>query len=114
MLRRSVFHLDGPGALRHLNWLLEEDWIQAIQWVYGSSRGPASRWLEVYRKIRAAGRSIHLLATGPEDALNVLREIGPRGLWIDLHEYEFSTRDEAERFLEQVQRATAGCSPGSG
>ena len=104
MLKRSLFHLDGPAALRHLDWLLEEDWIQAIQWVYGAGRGPASQWLEVYRKIRAAGRSIHLLAANPEDALNVVREIGPRGLWIELHDYRFESAAAAEQFLKELQK----------
>jgi hypothetical protein len=103
-LERSLFHLDGPGALRHLDWLLEEDWIQAIQWVYGAGRGPASKWIDVYSKIRAAGRSIHLLAAGPDDALQVIREIGPSGVWIELLDFRFESASGAERFMKALQR----------
>ena len=101
-LGRSLFHLDGPDALRHLGWLLEEDWIQAIQWVYGAGGGRASDWIEVYRKIRAAGRSIHLLAADPEDALTVLRSIGPEGVWVEINGSRFATDDEARGFVGQL------------
>jgi hypothetical protein len=104
MLERSVFHLDGPGALRHLDWLLEEDWIQAIQWVYGAGGGRASDWLEVYRKIRASGKSIHLIAADAEDALHVVRELGPQGLWIEIQGSRFPTAGDAELFLENLRR----------
>ena len=101
-LERSIFHLDGPAALRHLDWLLEEEWIQAIQWVYGAGGGRAADWIEVYRKIRKAGRAIQLLAVDTNDALEVLREIGPEGVWIEINGSRIPTPKEAESFLSQI------------
>ena len=102
-LERSLFHLDGPDALRHLDWLLEEEWIQAVQWVYGAGGGRAADWLDVYRKIRAAGKSIHLLAVDARDALEVLEPLGPEGLWIEINGSEFPSEAEAEEFVAAVQ-----------
>lgn len=104
MLERSLFHLDGRDALRHLDWLLEEDWIQAIQWVYGAGGGRASDWLDVYRKIRAAGKSAHLIAADADDALHVVRELGPQGLWIEIQGSLFPSANDAETFLENLSR----------
>lgn len=103
-LDRSLFHLDGPDALRHLDWLLEEDWIQAIQWVYGAGGGRASDWIDVYKKIRKAGRSLQLLAVDARDALAVLKEIGPEGVWIEVNGSRFASPTDAEGFLEQIEK----------
>jgi len=101
-IERSIFHLDGPDALRHIEWILEEDWIQAVQWVYGAGQGRASDWIDIYKKIRAAGRSLQLLAIDAEDALTVLRAIGPEGVWVEINGSRFAAEQEAAAFLVAV------------
>jgi len=39
-LDRCYYHLDGTGALPHLDWLLTQPNIHGIQWVYGANKGP--------------------------------------------------------------------------
>ncbi len=46
-LEASIYHLDGPGALRHLDSLLSIRELNAVQWVYGAGHGRASDWLSV-------------------------------------------------------------------
>jgi hypothetical protein len=103
-LERSLFHLDGPDALRHLDLLLELPGLRAVQWVYGAGQGPARRWLGAYRRVRAAGRAVLVMARDAGDALAVLEELGPRGVWLHVEE-SFACVDEAERFLRQVERS---------
>jgi len=103
---RSIFHLDGPQALPHLDLLLGLPQLDAVQWVFGAGRGPASRWLEVYRRIRAAGKSVQVLAEDATDALAVLEALGPAGVWLCVAE-PFDTAAEAEAFLKQVARQGA-------
>jgi 5-methyltetrahydrofolate--homocysteine methyltransferase len=57
-LSNPFFHLDGPGALKHLDALLEIPELKGIQWVPGAGQPPVTEWPEVYRKIRAAGKRI--------------------------------------------------------
>jgi hypothetical protein len=57
-LDRSIYHLDGPGALRHLDTILEISELDAIQWVPGAGHEGFSRWIAVYQKIQAAGKRI--------------------------------------------------------
>ena len=59
-LDRSIYHLDGPGALRHLDTLLSIDNLDGIQFVYGAGNEPASRWMAEYRRIQNAGKVLHI------------------------------------------------------
>ena len=105
-LERSIFHLDGPQALRHLDLLLDLPELDALQWVYGAGNGPAARWIDTYRHIRRAGKSIQLLAQDAADALQVLEAIGPNGVWVTVEE-PFASVAEAETFIQTVARYSA-------
>jgi hypothetical protein len=97
---RAIYHLDGPDALRHLDALLEQPTIQAIQWVYGAGKGPAARWTDVYRRIQAGGKAMVVHAASAEDAAEVRRALQPLGVWFDVGE-SFS-KDDAEALARQL------------
>lgn len=98
---RNLFHLDGTTALRHLDLLLSLPRLDAVQWVYGEGHGPASRWIDVYRRIVNAGKSVQVIATDAQDALQVLRAIGPQRVWLCVGK-PFSSRGESDAFLHEV------------
>lgn len=102
-LKRSIFHLDGSQALPHLDLTLTLPGLNALQWVFGAGHGPAARWLAVYRRARAAGKSLQVMATDAADALTVLRALGPAGLWFTIDQ-PFGSAGEAEAFLREVAR----------
>ena len=108
-LERSIFHLDGPQALAHLDLALSLPGLTALQWVFGAGQGPAARWLDVYRHARAAGKSLQVTAADAQDALTVLRALGPAGLWFTI-DRPFDSADAAESFLREVSHVTAGFS----
>jgi hypothetical protein len=113
-LQRSIFHLDGPGALHHLDLLLEIPQLNAVQWVYGDGNGPARRWIEVYRRILTAGKSVQVLAEDPADALAVLDALGPRGVWLCIkHPFTFTDRSSAEAFVTDVARRSQSVAIGT-
>ena len=78
-LDASVFHLDGPGALKHLAALLKIPKLKGIQWVYGAGQPTASHWIPVLKKIQAAGKMIHVTII-PEDLDVLLEELSPEGV----------------------------------
>lgn len=105
-LERSLFHLDGTDALRHLDLLLEMPGLRAVQWAYGPAHGPARRWIEIYRRVLASGRAVQVMARDARDALDVLEALGGRGVWLDVEEV-FASVDEATRFLREVEQRSA-------
>lgn len=102
----NIFHLDGPGALRHLDALLACDDLNAVQWVFGAGNGPASRWIEVYQKIQAAGKGVQILADDVDDAKAVAEHIRPEGAWFVIH--GAMTPAEAGGVLQWAERWAAG------
>ncbi len=55
-LAHPFYHLDGPGQLPHLDSLLRIPELEGIQWVPGAGHPDASHWIDVYRRIREAGK----------------------------------------------------------
>ncbi|MCG3150035.1 MAG: hypothetical protein PCFJNLEI_03502 [Verrucomicrobiae bacterium] len=76
---RAVFHLDGPGAARHIDALLELPELQAIQFTPGEGTPSAVAWLEMFRKIQRAGKSV-LISCPANEVLVLLEELRPDGL----------------------------------
>ncbi|MFW5915174.1 MAG: hypothetical protein ACOCTQ_01745 [Planctomycetota bacterium] len=102
-LEASIYHLDGPGALQHLDSLLEISQLDAVQWVPGAGNGPASDWLDVYHRCQDAGKGLQI--TLHVDELDLfMDELYPAGLWIRMAGVE--NREHGERILEKVQSWT--------
>ena len=62
-LANPFFHLDGPGMLTHLDSLLEISKLKGVQWVPGAGQAGITKWPDVYRKIRQAGKRIQFFTT---------------------------------------------------
>ncbi|MGI6416415.1 MAG: hypothetical protein ACOX1P_12160 [Thermoguttaceae bacterium] len=97
-MKYSLFHLDGPGALKHLDALLELEELDAVQWVYGAGAGPAARWLDVYRRIQDAGKGLQIVGYGGLEELRAVAPyLKPQGVWFwPIGRF---CRTEAEAFL---------------
>ncbi len=106
-LDRSMFHLDGPDALRHLDSILAYEELHGLQWVYGAGNGPAAKWIEVYQKAQIAGKSIEVKAANVEDAITITEHLKPEGVWLKVIGQKF-TLDEAKDFLKLIQRWAEG------
>lgn len=83
-LDNSVFHLDGPDALNHLDDILEIDDIEAIQWKPGAGRKPGWAWPEVIHKIQGAGKAA-ILYGNPEEIKSIHRQYKPELVFYDVH-----------------------------
>lgn len=99
-LDASIYHLDGPGALRHLDSLLSIPELNAIQWLYGAGHGRASDWLHVYKRCQAAGKGLQIFAE--LDELDMLMEnLRPEGVWLSV---SVQNRAEADAAVSRVCR----------
>lgn len=99
---RSIFHLDGPTALQHLDSILAVEEIDAVQWVYGAGNGPAARWVDVYRRIQDAGKALQVICEGIGDMLEVSRSLAVEGVWYSLGgPYPIDAAEGALRTMEK-------------
>jgi hypothetical protein len=76
---RAVFHLDGPGAARHIDALLEVPEIDAIQYTPGEGTNSALPWLDMFRKVQTKGRSLVIIVP-IDEAVAVCEALSPKGL----------------------------------
>ena len=102
---RSIYHLDGPGALRHLDSLLAIPELNAIQWVFGAGNEGFHRWVDVYKKIQAAGKGIQVICT--YDELDMIMEtLDPHGVYLAMS--EVPDREAALDMLVKLEKWAAG------
>ena len=102
----NFFHLDGPGALRHLDDLLDLPELDGLQWIYGAGRGPGAKWIDVYRRAQQAGKCLQLVVDDLDDARAVAEHLAPEGVWFcPCGSYSLG---EAEAFVEWARRWSAG------
>ncbi len=115
----TLYHLDGVGAMHHLDALLEIKELNAIQWTpgVGEPQGGSPKWYDLYKKILAGGKSIMACWVTLDELKPLLDHIGGDGvhLEMDFHNEreveqamriieEYQSKDEADREVEEIIR----------
>jgi len=98
-MEKNLYHLDGPGALTHLDTLLDIKELDAVQWVYGAGNGRASDHLHIYRKIQKAGKGIQLTEVFPDELEIITESLSPEGVWMKV---TAGSQDEADSILKKI------------
>lgn len=103
----SMFHLDGPDCLCHVDALMEIDSLNAIQWVpgageakYGTESCGNPKWYPLYEKVRMANKSLQLHGLQPDEIDQLFRHFGPDGFYVST---SFRTEAEARVFVEKFE-----------
>ena len=117
----TLYHLDGVGAMHHLDALLEIKELNAIQWTpgVGEPQGGSPKWYDLYKKILAGGKSIMACWVTLDELRPLLDNIGGEGVHIEMDFHnereveqalriveEYQSRDEADRKVEEIIRIT--------
>ena len=76
-----IYHLDGPGALHHLDTLLDLPELHAIQWVPGAGQERIMQWVPLLQRIQDSGKAIQVSVVADE-VEPLLAELRPAGLCI--------------------------------
>ena len=115
----TLYHLDGVGAMHHLDALLEIEELNAIQWTpgVGEPQGGSPKWYDLYRKILAGGKSIMACWVTLDELKPLLDNIGGDGVHIEMDFHnereveqalriveEYQSRDEIDRKVEEIIR----------
>jgi hypothetical protein len=91
------YHLDGIGALCHLETLLDIERLKVIQWVPGAGKERLDQWYGVIRQILNAGKSVQVYAQ-PDEVDALVENVGPRGLLITVNATDEEAKELAERY----------------
>ena len=98
----TLYHLDGVGAMHHLDALLEIEELNAIQWTpgVGEPQGGSPKWYDLYKKILAGGKSIMACWVTLDELKPLLDNIGGEGVHIEM---DFHNEREVEQALRIVE-----------
>jgi len=101
----TLYHLDGVGAMHHLDALLEIDELNAIQWTpgVGEPQGGSPKWYDLYKKILAHGKSIMACWVTLDELRPLLDNIGGDGVHIEMDFHNEREVEEALRIVEEYQ-----------
>ena len=97
----TLYHLDGVGAMHHLDALLEIKELNAIQWTpgVGEPQGGSPKWYDLYKKILAGGKSILASWVTLDELRPLLDNIGGEGVHLEM---DFHNEREVEQALQIV------------
>jgi 5-methyltetrahydrofolate--homocysteine methyltransferase len=98
-LSDPFYHLDGKGALLHLDMLLGIEKLKGIQWIPGAGQPDASEWLDVLARIRRAGKLCQIMTT-PDGARKVVHALGGNGFVFNI--FGTHSMDQAERLYNEL------------
>ncbi len=100
-LDRSIYHIDGPGALRHLDAILEISELDAVQFVPTPGDDSFVRWSEVYSRIQNAEKCVQVNCELSEIE-DVIRTLKPEGLY--LYVKGVPNEDSAQQLIHKLER----------
>jgi hypothetical protein len=100
-MEATIYHLDGPNALRHLDSLLAIKELNAIQWVYGAGNGRASDWLDIYKKCQAAGKALQI-EIEPSELEIMIENLRPEGINLGIN--NVTDPETANALVKHVER----------
>lgn len=72
----GFYHLDGDGAIPHLDALLTIAELRVIQWIPGAGKWDVHLWYDLIRKIIHAGKSCQLFVRA-EEVAPLVEAVGP-------------------------------------
>jgi len=105
-VERAIYHLDGPGALVHLDTLIGLSELDGIQWEPGDGSGSILDWIPVMQRIQAGGKRLYVGYHGVsiDEAKILLDALKPEGLILPV---KVASREDGERFLDAVEKKFA-------
>ena len=97
----TLYHLDGVGAMHHLDALLEIKELNAIQWTpgVGEPQGGSPKWYDLYKEILTGGKSIMACWVTLDELRPLLDNIGGDGVHIEM---DFHNEHEVEQAMKIV------------
>ena len=97
-LDNCIYHLDGPIALGNLDYLLDIETLDGIQWVPGAGAKPMREWVDVCSRILNAGKCLQISCPA-NDVEYLLSNLKHEGLLISTY---CGSEEEAYNMLKML------------
>ena len=107
----AVYHLDGPGEIKHLDMILSLPHVHAVQWVplpdLKDENGgyiynfTSEESIGVVKRILASGKKVILMGIKPNQIATVFNTVGCDGIFIDTC---CDTRKDADELIALAQK----------
>jgi hypothetical protein len=102
-VERSLFHLDGPEAARHVEALLEIPRLDGIQWEPGARYKNAPEWIKLLQKIQRRKKCLWVTC-GVKEIEELLGSLSPYGLILNIRDCDSI---ETARLIEKTAERCA-------
>ena len=101
-LDHTIYHMDGPGQIPHLEILLDIPELDGIQWIPGAGNFSVGspEWFPLYRRIQERGKLLVLQGMDKSEVETVLGNISSRGLLIGT---TCDSEDEARELIKKCE-----------
>jgi len=101
-LEYPFYHLDGVGQLNHLDQILSIPNLRGIQWIPGAGQPEPEEWLDVLKKIRAAGKlcQVYVTRAGME---KIIAALGCPGFYFHINEDVMLTASQAKELCKEYE-----------
>ncbi len=104
MVDRTIYHLDGPGAIRHLESLLSLPRLTGVQWIQGAGGGSVLQYLPLLEKIQKAGKLVSAFCEKREIE-RLYEALAPEGLFPIVT--GCSSPEESRQVIRLVEKLSA-------
>jgi len=102
IVKHAVYHWDGPGALVHFDSLVASRGLYSLSYVPGAGRGSHLDYLDLYRRVQARGKAVHV-GGSVEEIKQMHRELRPEKT---IYSTGVGSVAEAEALLEWFVAST--------
>ena len=102
-LDNSLYHLDGPLAIRHVEALCSIPQLDGIQWTPGAGQKPMREWAPLLRRIQELGKCVYVGAPY-EEVIPLVERLDPSMLFIVTHA---RTPEDADALLRAAEDRAA-------
>ncbi|MBD3181381.1 hypothetical protein GF312_03755 [Candidatus Poribacteria bacterium] len=99
-LDNSIYHLDGPIAIGNLDYLLEVETLDGIQWVPGAGAKPMREWMDLCSRILNGGKCLQI-GCPCGDVEYILSSLRHEGLLIST---SCGSEEEAKVLLDNIYK----------
>jgi 5-methyltetrahydrofolate--homocysteine methyltransferase len=104
-VHRTIYHLDGPGAVKHLDSLLDLPDLDGIQWVPGAGVKSAVEWIPLLKRIQDADKLVYTYCD-KSHVQKLVEELNPEGLMLVVEGCD--SEDEVRELVQNLRMWSKG------